>query len=98
MRPSQYRKLWIPDLQVKNLKDKEYLKDKDRRQFLNGIHAIARSEDYDLFQSYTSRTTISCVMDFKPFPFDEHVCYYEVNIYLNNYYFYLLVDHYFCAG
>ena len=67
------QKLWLPDLEILNLKD---FKTQDVISKLEGLWITA---DYEICYGMSSRITFICPMSFEKFPFDVHVCLFRVN-------------------
>ncbi len=75
MEPRDHQRLWKPNVFLLKLKRKSfYLGGSENKEAV----ALTRGEEYSLYSSHVSSTTFNCDMDFKSFPFDQHVCYYEV--------------------
>ncbi len=87
LRPFEYKKLWQPGFMVEKLKSNYKLNrgggggdgsNNQHQRDVSDVLLVMRNRSFVFFKDYISRTTVSCAMDFKPFPFDKHMCYYEV--------------------
>lgn len=73
--PEAISALWMPKLDIENIKEiMPFASMQD-----NKVHvALTRDPNLRFYHEMHASITVNCPMDFTRFPFDSHVCYFEV--------------------
>ena len=67
--------MWMPQLTIENVKAiSPFASMQDKKTHV----ALTRDPDLRFYHEMHAGVTINCPMDFTKFPFDSHVCYFEV--------------------
>lgn len=73
MSPNEHSRLWKPVISLNHLKKNEIVDVGQIQHF-----SLTNVQDFRIYTSLVSSTTINCPMDFTNFPFDKHICMFKV--------------------